>query len=328
MKTRIIIISVLLAILCGCSGTSVASRSAIYFDTIVSIDIYGVPQNDREHILDECMNMCSHYEDLFDKNKDTSDIAKINKSAEKPVSVDTDTISLISEAIKYSKMSDGRFDITINPVTALWDFHEENGHIPSDEKLKEAVSKVDYHNISVDQNNMTVSVKAGTTIDAGAVAKGFIADRIAEYLSGCNVSGAIINMGGDIRLVGSKPDKTPFNIGINDPFDKGTVATSLVLSDTAVATSGTYERCFTINGKKYHHILDTDTGYPVKTDIESVTIITESAADADCLCTICIIEGSDEAIKLIENTEGVEAVFILTDGSMKVTSGAEHLIRN
>ena len=332
MKTRMIVpaaISVLavMSALCGCKGGNIpSSASGVYFDTIVNIDIYGSTQNDRDRILDECMNLCARYEGLFDKNTDTSDIARINHSNGEPVSVDADTVSLINEALKYSKLSDGRFDITIDPVSSLWDFHDEEGKIPDDVKLKEAVSKVNFKNVYVNENDMTVTVKDGASLDAGGVAKGYIADRIAEYVSGCNISGAVINIGGDIRVVGTKPDKSGFNIGINDPFKSG-VAAALTLSDKAVATSGTYERCFTTDGRKYHHILDTRTGYPVSADMESVTVVTQSAADADCLCTVCIIEGFDKAMDLIENTENTEAVFILSDGSIKTTSGLCGLIR-
>lgn len=313
--------------LAGCRNSTLpSSASGVYFDTIVNIDIYGATQNDRERILDECMKMCARYQALFDKNTDTSDIARINHSDGTPVSVDKDTVSLILNADKYSVISNGRFDITIEPVSSLWDFHDDKGVIPDEKELEEAVSKVNHNNISVNEDDLTVTAKDGAKLDPGGVAKGYIADRIAEYVSGCDITGAVINIGGDIQVVGAKPDESLFNIGITDPGKNG-VAAALTLSDTAVATSGTYERCFTANGKEYHHILDVQTGYPVSTDITSVTVVTKSAADADCLCTICILEGFRDAYELIEGTDDAEAVFILSDGSIKVTPGLDGKIR-
>ncbi len=323
------IISVLIITvhMCACSSPVSSSRSGIYFDTIVNIDIYGAPAEESEQILDECMNICDRYEKLFDKNSAGGDISKINSSDGKSVTVSEDTISLLGTALKYCDLTDGRFDITIYPVSALWDFHEENPSVPDDDKIKNALSHVNWHDLIVDEDNMTVTAKDNVTIDAGAVAKGYIADRIADYLSACPLTGAVINIGGDIRLVGSKAENTPFTIGINDPFNKGSVAAALTLSDAAVATSGIYERAFTVNDTLYHHILDTKTGYPVDTDLESVTVITSDAVDADCLCTVCILLGSEKGMDLIENTADTEAVFIRKDASMIFSSDAAEYIR-
>ena len=316
-------------ILCGCSGKNAGpfSKAGLYFDTVVSVDIYGCT-GDPESILTQCMNMCDHYEKLFDKDIPESDIARINSGKAQTLQVDADTADLIVKALTYSSLSDGRFDITINPVSALWDFHEGNEKIPDEAALADAISHVDHNNIEVDTGSNTVTVKAdGTSIDVGGAAKGYIADRIAEYLSTCPVSGAIINIGGDIKLIGTKADGSLFNIGIKDPSDPASCISSVFLSDMAVATSGTYERSFYKDDTFYHHILDVTSGYPVDTDVTSVTIITDSAVASDCLCTVCIILGSDDALKLIENTAHTEAVFVLTDGSMLKSSGANAYIR-
>ena len=164
-------------------------------------------------------------------------------------------------------------------------------------------------------------------MDPGGAAKGYVADRIAEYLNAQKITGAIINMGGDMRLIGQKSDGGIFNIGINDPFGKGSCICSLSLTDKSVATSGTYERCFTKDGKTYHHILDTKTGYPADTDIVSATVITNDTEAADCLATACILLGSAKALPLIESLDYTEAVMILSDGTITQTSGAAAFIR-
>ena len=322
LSAFIILISALITG-CGSAGDH-SSKSGLYFDTVVSVEIFG---SDAEELAGECMNMCRHYESLFDKNTASSDIAKINAGSGKEISVDPETVRLITEALRYSEMSDGCFDITIGPVSSLWDFHEEASSLPSEESLSRACAKVGYRNISVSAKDCTVTIPDGYALDVGGAAKGFIADRIAEYLGTRSITGAIINMGGDLKLVGTKSDGRMFNIGVNDPADDGNMICSLYLSDTSVATSGTYERCFTLDGKKYHHILDPSTGYPVDTDIESVTVITGNALSSDCLCTVCIMLGSKEAMALIESLDDTEAVILKTDGTVIRSSGAGAYIR-
>ena len=329
MKKLCLIVIALLPLLAGCDQTSQSpySRSGMYFDTVVSVDIYG-PEEDPDIILDECMNLCSHYEQLFDKNIPTSDIARINSGRASTTSVDHDTAVLIDKAIEYSRMTDGQFDITIAPVSALWDFHPGSEQIPSDADIRKALHFVDYHNITVDTVNDTVTTLTDNIrVDVGAVAKGYIADRIADHLGSYDIDGAIINMGGDIRMTGSKSDKENFIIGINDPFDSGNCIEALSVSDTAVATSGLYERSFVTGRNRYHHILSVDTGYPVDTDVESVTVITADAVDADCLCTVAIISGSAKAMELMESLDSTEAILVLSDRSILMTSGAGRYIR-
>ena len=316
-----------LSVLCACSGKSTpVSVSGMYYDTLVNIDIYG-SGSEATAISDECRKMCAHYEQLFDKNIPGSDIYNINHSNGQSVRVDHDTALMLTEALSYARSTDGLFDPTIEPLSSLWDFHEENIYIPSDDEIGSLLALVDYRNISVDISNDTVTAAKGTSIDPGAAGKGFIADRIGDYLLTCPITGAVINMGGDIRVIGTKPDRSAFHIGINDPFNEGSISSSLDITDMAVATSGIYERCFTENGRTYHHILDPSTGYPADTDIESVTVICKKAVDADCLCTVSILYGSQKAVDLIEKTKDTEAVIILTDKTLIKTSGVDKYIR-
>lgn len=320
-----IIISFLLVPLCACapgSNNTPYSKSGLYYDTIISVTIYGTEKVRADVILDECMNVCEHYQNLFDPDIQTSDIAKINSSSPNPVKVDPDTVKCLQEALRYSVISNGKFDITIKPVSDLWDFHEDSHHIPSSEQLKNAVDLVDYRKITIDPENSTVSLGGGASVELGAAAKGFIAGKIKDLLAEKSITGAIINIGGDISLIGAKPDGSDFNIGINDPLSEGKTAMALALRDTSVATSGTYERCFTSGGQKYHHILDTNTGYPVDTDVLSVTVITKDPLDADCLCTLCVIEGADKAVDIINDIPDTEAVIIRNDGVTITSAGA------
>ncbi len=318
------------AFCCGCSSIGAhnsVTKTGLFYDTVVTVEIFGSNSSSLEPVADKCISLCDHYQKLFDPGIETSDISRINDSASSTVTVDHDTAVMISDALRYSDLSEGRFDITIAPVSSLYDWHEDSYHIPSDDELSKACELVGYKKVTVDTTNDTVKLESpGMSIDTGAAAKGFIADRLAEYLKDCSITGAIVNMGGDMYLIGHKNDNTLYNIGINDPDNDGCLM-SLYLSDCAVATSGTYERCFSKDGIFYHHILDPSTGKSADTDIKSVTVISKSSLDCDCLCTVSILLGSKQANDLIESLPDTEAIMLLNDGKIVKTTGADTYIR-
>lgn len=301
-----------------------ATASGTFFDTYISITIYG---SDNRDILSEAIDMCDRYENMLSTDVVDSDIYRINHSNGKPVSVSEDTVTLINDSVRYCELSEGTFDITIYPVSSLWNFHTDNPVIPDDSTVKSAVEHVNYRNIVVDSKNNTVMLRDKQSgIDIGGIAKGYIGDKIADMLRKKDITSAVINLGGDITVIGSKTENEPFTIGINDPNSSGKVLLGLKINNRCVATSGTYERCFTAGEKAYHHILNPKTGYPADTDIKSITIITSSAKDADALCTICLLYGCEDALQLIEQTDDTEAVIIKYDDSVMYTSGADRFI--
>ena len=227
-----------------------------------------------------------------------------------------ETIKLIKKGIYYSEMSDGAFDITIAPVSSLWDFKAETPSVPSPEAIAEAVSHVNYENIIIRDNTVKLAdPQAG--IDLGAIAKGYIADRIKDYLEEEGVRHAMINLGGNVLAMGSKLDGSDYNIGIQKPFDEtGEPITSVKISDKSVVTSGIYQRYFKADGKIYHHILDPNTGYPCENNLYSVTILTDSSLTADALSTTCFLLGYDRGMKLINQLDNVDAVFITNDNQI------------
>ena len=330
--TAIIISATLTAIsFSGClypSQKESVKRSGLYFDTYISVEIY---DSDNTCYLDDVFKMCDHYEHIFSPSVQGSDIYNINNSEGNEVLVDPETIHLLNDSIKYCQKSDGVFDITVYPVSKLWNFSDNASHtIPDQNEISKALTHVNYNLLNIDTENNTVYLDDSlSAIDPGSIAKGYIADRINEYLKSCNVNSAIINMGGDISVIGSKDDGIPFTIGITDPNNKNNVIMGLEITDKAVATSGIYERCFTENNILYHHILDTKTGYPCDTDINSVTIITDSAEKADALCTLCILMGSDPALKYIESCEkDTEVIIIKRDGTILKSEQADKFIKH
>lgn len=297
------------------------TKTAVFFDTFVTVTIY---DNVSDTILDECFDICQKYENMFSATNPQSDIYKLNHSQGNSVNVNPETIALISDSIKYSELTSGKYDITIYSDSMLWDFHSPDNQIPDDSLIKESLNHINYKYILIDNNNSCVTLSdSECKIDLGSIAKGYIADKIYDYLLTQNVKSAIINMGGDLRVMGLKPNNEYFKIGIQNPNSKDDIIASLKLTDCSVATSGTYERYIEKDGIKMHHILDPFTGYPANTDIDSVTIITDSAETADALCTSIILIGKDAALPLLESLDNTEAIILTTDNTMYKTSGVD-----
>lgn len=310
------LLSASILLLSGCSGLP-RERSQTYtdtlFDTVISVQIFDSVDED---VLKGCEKLCKKYDSMFSNKIEDSEISRINSAGGNPVEVSKETIKLIKKGIYYSEMSDGAFDITIAPVSSLWDFKAETPSVPSPEAIAEAVSHVNYENIIIRDNTVKLAdPQAG--IDLGAIAKGYIADRIKDYLEEEGVRHAMINLGGNVLAMDSKLDGSDYNIGIQKPFDEtGEPITSVKISDKSVVTSGIYQRYFKTDGKIYHHILDPNTGYPCENNLYSVTILTDSSLTADALSTTCFLLGYDRGMKLINQLDNVDAVFITNDNQI------------
>ena len=331
------------------------SKTGFYLDTICTVTIYGLEDSDGrlaamsdEELEKECyliitdaFKICTKYENMLSKTIETSDIAKINNAAGKAVTVSEETIEVLKKGLTFGELSGGAFDITIGKATDLWDFHDsqETGHegsiVPEEEDLKEAVTHVNYKNIVIDGQKVSLT-DPETEINLGGIAKGYIADKVAEYLESRGVISAIVDLGGNIVALGGKAsclvtasenvtsteNTEDFNVGIRNPLsDKGELLGVVPCKDKTVVTSGTYERYFEKDGVRYHHILDVKTGYPVDTDVLSVTIIADKGSSADCdgLSTACLALGMEKGMELVKSLEGFEAVFVNTDGKAEQT---------
>ena len=312
-------------LLSGCSvfhSSEPVSKTDFALNTVITVTIY---EPSEAPLLDQCMELCRDYENLFSKSIPSSDIGRINAAAGQPVEVSDETAALLEKAIYYSELSNGLFDVTIASVDSLWDFSSEAAAKnavtpPSEAAIAAALPHVDFKNIRISGNTVTL-LDPDASIDLGGIAKGYIADRLKEYLLEHDVRSAIIDLGGNILTIGHKPDGSPYHVGIKRPFDQdGEIITSVSIADQSVVTSGTYERCFTYQGKLYHHILSPSTGHPADNDLNSVSIIAASSVDCDALSTICLLSGLDNGMKLIESLPDTEAVFITKDGQLHFTN--------
>lgn len=266
--------------------------------------------------------LADKYENLFSKTIEDSDVFRINHSKGEPVMVDKETIFLLEKALEYAKITEGVVDPTILPLSDLWDFGN-NTSVPSESEIEHALSLVDYTQISIDKTACTVILNnENAGIDLGFIAKGYIADKMKEFLVSKGVSSALINLGGNVLTIGTKPKNELFRIGIKLPFEEtSSLSPSVYLNDKSLVTSGVYERYFYQDNVLYHHILDTKTGYPINSGLYSVTIYSSSSLEGDAYSTICMCLGLESAIKLIENTEGIEALFITDEMEQIPTKG-------
>ena len=324
----------------GCSsdsGEPVTGENYL-LDTVCSISIYEMddgsgakPASDvrdrAEEAIDGAYALCAELDKTLSRTADASDISRINKAGGEWVEVSEDTLRMLQEGVRYSELSDGDFDITIGGVTELWDFHAdaEDAAVPDADMLAEAVSHVGYDSVEIDGSRARLTDPAAR-IDLGGIAKGYIGDRMTEFLEEQGVTSGIINLGGNVICIGGKTKTDDFTIGVEAPFSDCTeIVGKIRARDMTLVTSGIYERKIVVGGKLYHHILSTKTGYSAETDLDAVTLTAEKghSMDIDALSTICLIKGCGKAKDLIEQTEGVEAVFIKSDGTIEQTSGME-----
>lgn len=323
MKQRLfcLLLSAVLILSSGCAAgkeEGPISKTDILLDTVVTVTIYS---GGSREILDDCFALAAEYEKLFSRTLPGSDIYELN--ARHTETVSPETAELIELGLYYSAFSGGRFDISIGSVSSLWDFSSGSGTVPDSGLIKEALRSVGYEKVSVEGTEVTFS-DPGTMLDLGAIAKGYIADRMKEMLAERGVTSAIINLGGNTLCIGEKPDGTPFRVGIQYPFrDSGEIIAVVNVRDISVVSSGSYERYIEEDGKSYHHILDPSTGYSADSDMCSVTVLCPSSAKADALSTICFIIGSDAALELAESMEDTEIIIVMNDYTLRTSSGAD-----
>ena len=250
---------------------------------------------DAQAAIDEAFELCKELEAKVSRTRKDSDISNINNAKGEWVDVSEDTRELIQKGMEYSYSSDGGFDITVGGVTEQWDFHAPEGEakIPDADALAEAVKHINYRNIAIEGNRVRLT-DPETKIDLGGIAKGWIGDRMTELLESKGVVSAVINLGGNVICIGGKTDEDDFVIGVETPFsDRTEIIGKIGVRDKTLVTSGVYERRIEVDGKTYHHILDTKTGWPVETDLDAVTLIADKgrSGDIDALSTICLIKG-------------------------------------
>ncbi|HSQ90421.1 MAG TPA: FAD:protein FMN transferase [Romboutsia sp.] len=324
-KFMTIILTMILTIsLVGCNRTKIEepiTRTELFMGTVIKVTLY---DGEVEKILDKVFNRIVEIENLVSINKEGTELTKLNKSAGvSKVKLNDTSYDIIKKGVEYSKLSKGAYDISIGPLVKLWSIGLPEAKVPTEEEIKEAMKYIDYSKIETNDSTKEVFLQQkGMMLDLGSIAKGYAADEVVKILKAEGVEKAIIDLGGNIYVLGSKNQNKDWNIGIQDPFsDRGNVVGSIEVSNKSIVTTGIYERFIEKDGVKYHHILNPKTGYPYKTEIAGVSIVADKSIDADALSTLIFTKGLDEGLKLVEDLENVDAVFVTNEHEVYITEG-------
>lgn len=322
-----LILILILMLIPSCSfplKTKEYKEQQFLMDTVMNITVYGTDDKTLKSAVVSAYAEFKRLALLTDRfpapNTEAfkqSDICKVNASAGiSEVKVDSDVFNMIEQSIKYNALSNGAFDITVGPLIDAFGFATNHPKVPTDTQLKEAIAKTGDSNIILDKNNSTVFLKkSGMILDLGGVSKGYAAQKAADKLRSLNIKSAIIDAGGNIVTIGLKNGKTNFNVGVEDPRDVSSIIAVVPSSDTAIVTSGDYQRNFTENGVLYHHILSTKDGKPTR-GIMSATVITKDSGLADILSTTLFILGYKDGLKFASSIGGVEVIYVTSDNKI------------
>jgi len=301
-----------------------SSRSERLMGTTITVSICD-PQADE--LLAHCFELLRSYEHRFSANDASSELMEVNHQAGiAPVQVHPDLFELIALGTLHSQAKNSHLNIAIGPLVQTWRIGFSNARRPAPEEIEQAILKIDPQQIQLDQENYTVFLKRpGMKIDLGALAKGYSADLIATYLRGKGIKDALIDLGGNILTVGQHPVKQqPWRIGIQNPVEKrGNHLLVLSIKDKSVVTSGIYERHLEVDGQSFHHIFDSATGYPVETDLASITIISDRSVDGEIWTTRLFGDSSTSILNTIESLPGIETLLVSQSGKIAYTSGLQ-----
>ena len=297
-------------------------RSELLLGTVCTIRIY---DNPTDMAFNASFQRIDEIEQQMSLNIPESNLSQISRNAGiMETIVPGDTFNVIKKAIEIALLSGGAFDPSIGPLVSAWGIGTDNPRVPSQEEIIRLLPLTNYEDITMDAESSTVFLEnSGMILDLGGIAKGYAADEVKEVLLNLGIKSAIINLGGNILTVGTKPDGSLWRIGIQYPTvnQGGNYVMILSIEDTSVVTSGPYERFFTVGDTSYHHIIDTENGYPARSDLESITIISENSFVADALSTAVYSLGLVSGMELIEKMDLIEAVAITYNQEIILSSG-------
>jgi len=301
------------------------TKSEFLLGTVCTVKLY---DRVKPEALTRVFERVREIENRMSANLPYSEVSRINAAAGAlPVTVSPDTLYVIDKALQYCALTGGAFDITVGPLVKLWGIGTDNARVPGKNEIEAMLPLVDYRKVFLTKNPNTVFLaEKGMALDLGAIAKGYAADEAVRILRDHGVSRAIIDFGGNIVVLGSKEKGKPWRVGVQNPSkERGRYAAVVAAADMSLVSSGTYERFLLDGGRRYHHILDTRTGYPVDNGLSDVTIVCPSSIDADGLSTSVFSLGPERGFELVNKLPGIEAVFIDTDNRIRITPGLKDI---
>jgi thiamine biosynthesis lipoprotein len=297
-------------------------RTEFLMDTIVNSVIYTRNRRQGVNALSSAFGEMYRLEIILDRHHTDSEVFVLNRDAgTRPIVVSAEALDVIKKSLQVGEQTGGAFDITIAPLINLWRFGSADVYVPSENELAQTVKLVDFRRVQVNNNDGTVFLDGGgTELDLGGIAKGYIVDMAIEALLEQGITSAYLDAGGDIRVIGEKPDGSAWRIGVRHPRDRRGIIAIVELRDKAIVTSGDYERFFVVDDVRYHHIIDPKTGEPSR-GIISVTVIAPDAFTADAYSTALFVLGLEKGMEIIESLPELEAIMITEDEQVHITSG-------
>ncbi len=305
----------------SCQKEERQEKNFFLMDTPITVTLY-TDKKTAETIFAECRTILSDLDALWSRTKNESDVGRFN-TAETAHELDPRTVSLIEKAMDVTAKTSGAFDITVAPLVNLWQSSEENGTLPTEEKMQDALALVGTSHLNLTNSTLTKADK-DVQIDLGGIGKGAAISALISYLEDCDgVRGGLVSFGSNVAVFGEKPDKKPFRIALKNPMAESGYAGVLEMqAGQILSVSGDYERYYTIGGEKYHHILDPKTGYPATSGLCSVAVICSDGALADALSTALFVMGEENARAFYQSKiYDFEAVFIDLGGNVTTTAG-------
>ncbi|MDC7219731.1 MAG: FAD:protein FMN transferase [Spirochaetales bacterium] len=293
--------------------------------TICQITLY---DEVGESAADRAFEELARIESVFSRSIPSSDVATFNRlsreSAGEMMEYDLtpEVAEVLSLALDYGEMSRGKYNPAVGPLVDLWGIGTDDARVPLDGEIVEVLPLLNLEDLNLDGTLLTAL--GGTELDLGSIAKGYAADRVKLILEEEGVERAIVNLGGNVLVMGNKPDRSLWKIGIQNPLsDRGDYVGIISMESTSMVTSGNYERFFEVDGVRYHHILDGNTGYPVENNLAACTIVTPRSIDADALSTTLYSLGLEEGMAFAEAHDYFEVLFITKDNKIYLSSGLE-----
>lgn len=312
--------------LAGCGQTSPSAeethKQLFAMDTIMTLTAYG--ENGQAGI-DAATTEITTLAAMLDPQDAKSTVYAMNNAQGAAVEVPSQITDMLAAAAKVYGQTGGALDLSVYPLSKLWGFIDleqtGEGYVPTQAEIDECLKKLCFDKITVSDGSVTMP--SGAEVSFGAVAKGYASDKVMEAMSAAGVANAVISLGGNVQTMGTKPDGSKWTVGVENPNDTSSYIGTLSVGQTAVVTSGSYQRYFEKDGKTYHHILDPHTGYPADSGLKSVTILCSSGVTADCLSTAMFVLGTDKALEYWRTYGGFEMLMITTDDEIICTSGLQ-----
>jgi len=297
------------------SPAATATVDFFAMDTYMSITANGV---DAKAAVDAAQAEVYVLENELSRNLPASEISKINaQSGLLPVTVSQETFDIIADAVSYSEKTNGAFDITIAPVMDIWGFTDSKFRVPSAAEIQAVLPLVNWKKIVLDKTKLTVELPVkGMELDLGGIAKGYSSDKVQAVMHGYNITSALISLGGNVAVFGTKADGSLWKIAISDPAAPDSYIGVLTATDVSVITSGGYERNFIKDGVTYIHIMDPALGTPVQSDLLSVSIVTADGVQGDSLSTALFVMGKDKAIAYWQAHKDFACILVTSSGEV------------